>query len=67
MDTGNNVAGGRKATQVDEGWRNNNQVNTRKATEVDEGWRAETVSRRRIPKGTDCTASGYGRKRPRQP
>ena len=66
MDTGNNVAGGRKATQVDEGWRNNNQVNTRKATEVDEGWRAETVSSGRkateVDEGWRAEAVSSGRK-----
>ena len=33
---------GRKATQVDEGWRSNGVSDGRKVTEVDEGWRTRT-------------------------
>lgn len=36
MDSGMN---GRKATQVDEGWRADSAATQRKATQVDEGWR----------------------------
>lgn len=41
MDSGMN---GRKATQVDEGWRADSKVTERKATQIDEGWRADTSS-----------------------
>lgn len=41
MDSGMN---GRKATQVDEGWRADSSSLGRKATEVDEGWRTASVA-----------------------
>lgn len=41
MESGMN---GRKATEVDEGWRAKYSLKDRKVTEVDEGWRAEIVN-----------------------
>lgn len=41
MDSGMN---GRKATQVDEGWRDDSSSLGRKATEVDEGWRISSTA-----------------------
>jgi len=41
MDSGMN---GRKATQVDEGWRADSSSLGRKATEVDEGWRTASAA-----------------------
>ena len=41
MDSGMN---GRKATQIDEGWRTDSKDTKRKATQIDEGWRADTSS-----------------------
>ena len=38
---------GRKATQVDTGWRNGNTATERKATQVDEGWRAASADDKR--------------------
>lgn len=49
MDSGMN---GRKATQVDTGWRTDSTVAERKATEVDEGWRS-TPGGERMPTEID--------------
>lgn len=63
MDSGMN---GRKATQIDEGWRTDSKDTKRKATQIDEGWRADTSSSTRktteVDEGWRAETAHNGRK-----